>query len=136
MDQYKINDIIAKINSISNEPSMKVKLYEQLLPYTLGCMGFYDNVMVFLNGLEGAPEASGSSAASSASSVSSVSSASPFDSASYASGNFAPSIIPTPKSMQGYGLGSGSTFLKKPLNLSAYGSQKKSRRKTQRRRRQ
>jgi hypothetical protein len=84
MDQRKLNEIMQRIEVISEgELNIKVHLYEQLLPYTLGWFGYYDNAIEFLKEAERGPEAPASSAssASSAASASSVSSASSASSA-------------------------------------------------------
>jgi hypothetical protein len=155
MDQRKLNEIMQRIEAISEgELNIKVHLYEQLLPYTLGCFGFYDNAMEFLKeaerGPEGSSASSGSSAASASSapsrvsrfsqaSASSVSVAAP-SSAAFASmpgggSGFAPTHVPSTPGMGGYALGSGRkghSPLRAPLNLSGL---KKARRNTRRHRR-
>ena len=161
MDQRKLNEIMQRIEAISEgELNIKVHLYEQLLPYTLGCFGFYDNAMEFLKeaerGPEGSSASSGSSAASASpapsrvsrfsqapvSSVSSITAASMAapSSAAFASmpgggSGFAPTHVPSTPGMGGYALGSGRkghSPLRAPLNLSGL---KKARRNTRRHRR-
>jgi len=163
MDQRKLNEIMQRIEAISDgELNIKVHLYEQLLPYTLGCFGFYDNAMEFLNEAEKGPEGSFASSAapvSSASSatsapsrvsrfsqapVSAVSSAAPSSSMSMggssaysAAPGFAPNRIPSTPSMGGYSLGSGRkghSPLRAPLSLAGASGVKKGRRNTRRRR--
>jgi hypothetical protein len=136
MDQRKLNEIMQRIEAISEgELNIKVHLYEQLLPYTLGCFGFYDNAMEFLKEAERGPEGSSASSAASVSTASSVSPApsrvsrfsqapvSPVSSitaasmaapssAAYASmpgggSGFAPTLIPSTPGVGGYALGSG-----------------------------
>jgi hypothetical protein len=160
MDRRKLNEIMQRIEVISEgELNIKVHLYEQLLPYTLGCFGFYDNAMEFLKEAERGPEAPASSASSGSSAVSvssespapsrvsrfsqapvySVSVAAP-SSAAFASmpgggSGFAPTLIPSTPGVGGYALGSGRkghSPLRAPLNLSGL---KKGRRNTRRHRR-
>jgi len=155
MDQRKLNEIMQRIEAISEgELNIKVHLYEQLLPYTLGCFGFYDNAMEFLKeaerGPEGSSASSGSSAASASSApsrvsrfsqapVSAVSVAAPsyaaFASMPGGGSGFAPTHVPSTPGMGGYALGSGRkghSPLRAPLNLSGL---KKGRRNTRRHRR-
>ena len=160
MDQRKLNEIMQRIEVISEgELNIKVHLYEQLLPYTLGCFGFSDNAMEFLKEAERGPEGSSASSAASLSSAASVSSApsrvSRFSaapsSAAFGGGSslapaggggsslatgFAPNLMPSIPGMGGYVLGAGPGVrgyrpLVKPLNLSGI---KKGRRNTRRRR--
>jgi len=160
MDQRKLNEIMQRIEAISDgELNIKVHLYEQLLPYTLGCFGFYDNAMEFLKEAEKGPEGSSASSAASVSSATSapsrvsrfsqapssaVSSAAPSSSMSMggssaysAAPGFAPNRIPSTPSMGGYSLGSGRkghSPLRAPLSLAGASGVKKGRRNTRRRR--
>ena len=129
MDQTKINNIKQQIDAISEgELNIKVYLYEQLLSYTIGCFGFYDNAMEFLKEQAGPPEATARFAPSSAA----------FGGGSSLAPGFAPHLMSSIPSMGGYALGAGPGTkgyrpLVKPLNLSGM---KKGPRKTRRRRRQ